>query len=120
MSFEIDTTPVQCTMLVTAQAVALARAVASYLPGGVGMLVAAVAPPGASAPTHYVNEWHVWKTFYDAFQDVDLFLAVVTHYGGTLPRAQAEYLLANATVQNLPAGEVLAALGLQAFNPDSI
>lgn len=116
MTIELDTTPVQCTLLVAAPAVALARAVAAYLPGGTGMLVAGVAPPGASAPTHYINEWRVWKTFYDAFQNVDLFLAVVEHYGGTLPRPQAEFLLANTIMESFPASEVLASRNLVAFN----
>lgn len=120
MTIEIDTTPTQCTLLVAAPAAALARAVASMLPGGTGMLVAGVAPEGASAPTHYVNEWHVWKTFFDAFQDVDTFLAVVEHYGGALPRAQAEFLLANTVIDPRPAAEVLAERNLVAFNPGDV
>ena len=115
MSIEIDTTPTLCTLLVDAEAVALGRAAAA-LPGGMGMLVAGFAPPGASAPAHYLNEWNVWRTFFDAFQDVDLFLAVAAHFGASLPRAQAEYLLAHTTVHPGPAAELLEARGLVPFS----
>lgn len=112
MSLELDTTPTFCTLLVAAHAVQLARAVAAMLPGGTGMLVAGVAPAGESVATHYVNEWYVWKTFFDAFRDVDVFLAVVEHYGGELPRSQAEFLLAHTLIESRAAQEVLAEMGL--------
>jgi hypothetical protein len=100
------------TMVVTAAIAPVARQLASALPSGLGMFLAAYSPTGAAPATHYVSEGWVWKIFADALSSPDALVAMLAQYGQTMPLAQAQALLSQAVVSESPASEVLTGMGL--------
>lgn len=101
------------TLVVTAAIAGLARQLAAALPSGLGMFVAGYSPTGSAPATHYVSEGWVWDLFADALTSPEALVAMLAAYGQTMPLAQAQALLSQAVVSELPAGEVLAGMGLQ-------
>jgi hypothetical protein len=51
------------TLVVTADAVAMARALSSSIPSGIGMFVAGYSPTGAEPATHFVSEGRIGEEF---------------------------------------------------------
>ena len=104
---------VQRSMIVAVQIAPLARQLASALPSGLGMFVAAYSPSGAAPATHYVSDGHVWQVFADALSSPEALVAMLAEYEQEMTLDQASALLSMATVSERPAGEVLAEMGLQ-------
>lgn len=100
------------TMVVTVAAAPMARALASALPAGLGMFVAAYSPTGAAPATHFVSEGWIDEPFALALASPEALVAMVAEAGQALPLQAAQMLLSQATVSELTASEVLASMGL--------
>ena len=100
------------TMVVTVAAAPMARALASALPAGMGMFVAAYSPTGAAPATHFVSEGWIDEPFALALGSPEALVAMLADEGHVMPMAQARALLSQATVSDLTAGDVLASMGL--------
>ena len=100
------------TMIVTAAIAPMARQLAEAVPAGLGMFVAAYSPTGAAPATHYVSEGWIEEQFATALESPEALVAMLAEVGVTMPLTDAEALLSQATVSELPASEVLAEMGL--------
>lgn len=100
------------TMIVTAGIAPMARQLAEAVPAGLGMFVAAYSPTGAAPATHYVSEGWIEEHFATALESPAALVEMLAAAGVTMPLANAQALLSQATVSELPASEVLAAMGL--------
>jgi hypothetical protein len=108
------------TLVVTADAVAMARALSSCIPSGIGMFVAGYSPTGAEPATHFVSEGRIGEEFAAGLESPEALVAMIAAAGQALPLAQAELLLSRAVVSDRSAQEVLAEMGLTAVVPESV
>lgn len=100
------------TMIVTAAIAPTARQLAEAVPAGMGMFVAAYSPTGSAPATHYVSEGWIEEQFAVALESPAALVEMLADVGVTIPLANAQALLSQATVSELPASEVLAEMGL--------
>jgi hypothetical protein len=100
------------TMIVTAGIVPTARQLAEAVPAGLGMFVAAYSPTGTEPATHFVSEGWIEEQFAIALESPEALVAMLAAVGVTMTLTDAEALLSQATVSELPASEVLAEMGL--------
>jgi hypothetical protein len=102
------------TMIVAAAIAPLARQLAAQLPSGAGMFVAPYSATGTEPATHFVNEAWIEEEFAQALSDPETLVGMLAAHGQTLPIAQAQAILSQATVSDEAASKVLADLGLTA------
>jgi hypothetical protein len=100
------------TMIVSAAIAPTARQLAEAVPAGLGMFVAAYSQTGSEPATHHVSEGWIEEQFAIALESPEELVAMLAAVGVTIPLANAQALLSQATVSELPASEVLAAMGL--------
>ena len=100
------------TVIVTAAIAPTARQLAEAVPAGLGMFVAAYSPTGAEPATHFVSEGWIEEQFAVALGSPEALVAMLAAVGVTMTLANAQALLSQATVSELPASEVLAEMGL--------
>jgi hypothetical protein len=100
------------TMIVSAAIAPTARQLAEAVPAGLGMFVAAYSPTGTEPATHFVSEGWIEEQFAVALESPEALVAMLAAVGVTMPLADAQGLLSQATVSELPASDVLAAMGL--------
>ncbi|MDX9700574.1 MAG: hypothetical protein RBT55_13440 [Rhodocyclaceae bacterium] len=100
------------TMIVSAAIAPTARQLAEAVPAGLGMFVAAYSPTGAAPATHFVPEGWIEEQFAEALESPAALVAMLAAVGVTMTLTDAEALLSQATVSELPASEVLAEMGL--------
>lgn len=100
------------TMIVSAAIAPTARQLAEAVPAGLGMFVAAYSPTGTEPATHYVSEGWIEEQFAIALESPEALVEMLAEVGVTMPLANAQALLSQATVSELPASDVLAEMGL--------
>lgn len=76
------------------------------------MFVAAYSPTGTEPATHYVSEGWIEEQFAIALESPEALVEMLAEVGVTMPLANAQALLSQATVSELPASDVLAEMGL--------